>query len=145
MFVVLLFAAMILGGIILYSKLNKNLKQKDKNTKYYATVQDNLPVESIRKGLARLKDGTFLKILEITPRNINLLEGSELATLQARYKSSLHNLDFFTQFLQQSRSVDIKDYYQKIERMIFETENKFNKKQLEFYLDFCKEMVQNNS
>lgn len=133
------------GGFFLFHKLKHNMKQEEDAEAYFATVQDNLPLESIRKGLVRLKDGTFLRILDVTPININLLEGGELATLFEKYKKSLKNVDFTIQILQQSRSMDMSEYFEKLENELMKTNNNFNRKQLEFYMDFVRDMVQTNS
>lgn len=142
---ILLLGGLFFGGLMFYSKLNNKLTQKDSSERLHATVQDNLPLESVRKGLVRLKDGTYLKILEVTPINIHLLEEEEMETLAQKYKTALMNMDFFTQKLRQSRSMDMQDYFEKLENKLYYEENNFNRKQLEFYIDFSKNMIQHNS
>lgn len=123
---------------------NEDNKQTDEEQKYLKT-QDELPFDDIRKGVVILKNGTFLKIMEVPSVNTQLMEPEEKENVREVYGEILNSLNFRVQFYRQSRLVDINEYLKKLEdRKKIETQE-LVVEGLEAYIRFVTELVKENS
>ena len=145
--IVVLFLVLLMAGIFYTMFLiNKNKKaQEEENEKYIHTTQDQLPFEFIRKGIAKLKNGTYTKIIEVSSINTPLMEMEEEENVREIYGSILNAINFNIQFYKQSRLVDIREYLTFLsEKENLET-NEFKKNGIERYRYFISHLVRENS
>ena len=72
------------------------------------SVQDWLPLEKILdKGLVKLKDTSYIKILKVSPINYNLKSDLEKEAILNSYKNMFKSCDFNLQILIQSKKEDL--------------------------------------
>ena len=72
------------------------------------SVQSYLPIDSILdKGVIKLKDSSYIKILEVTPINYNLKSDLEKEAILNSYKTVFKSLNFNLQILIQSKKEDL--------------------------------------
>lgn len=144
-FMIFLFAIFTGLGIFLFKKIQKNIKNDEETEKYIPTTQDNLPIDYIRDGIVKMKNGNFACVVKVPSINIELMEDDEKETVFGQYKQILGSISFPFQFLQQSRVADVSEYLNKLDRIRFETKNNFIKKQLDFYREYIDELVKTKS
>ena len=89
------------------------------------TVQEWLPYEKIlEKGIIKLKNSQYIKILKITPINYNLKSELEKQSILNSYKTFLRTCNFDIQIIIQSNKEDLSKNIQKInQQKKFEKEN----------------------
>lgn len=72
------------------------------------SVQDFLPIESIlEKGIIKLKDSSYVKIIKVNPINYNLKSDLEKEAILNSYKTLFKGLKFDLQILIQSKKEDL--------------------------------------
>lgn len=72
------------------------------------SVQDYLPIESIlEKGIIKLKDFSYIKIIKVNPINYNLKSDLEKEAILNSYKTLFKGLKFDLQILIQSKKEDL--------------------------------------
>ncbi len=72
------------------------------------SVQDYLPIESIlEKGIIKLKDFSYIKIIKVNPINYNLKSDLEKEAILNSYKTLFKGLRFDLQILIQSKKEDL--------------------------------------
>lgn len=72
------------------------------------SVQDYLPIESIlEKGIIKLKDSSYIKIIKVNPINYNLKSDLEKEAILNSYKTLFKGLKFDLQILIQSKKEDL--------------------------------------
>ena len=142
-FLVLIFivACMAIGGFFLYKYFKENINHDAEKETYIPTTQDNIPVDSIRQGIVKLKNGSYCAVIKVPSLNIELMEYEEKQIILEKYKQILTSIDFSFQFLQQSRIVDVSDYLKKLSKIQSQADNIFVKKQLEFYRGYIIELI----
>ena len=104
------------------------------------SVQNWLPFEEIlENGIIKMKDKTYIKILEIIPINFNLKSELEKEAILNSYKIFLKTCNFNFQILVQSRKEDLSNHILKInsQRNI---ENKKIKNISENYINYIKNL-----
>ena len=73
-----------------------------------SSVQDYLPIESIlEKGIIKLKDFSYIKIIKVNPINYNLKSDLEKEAILNSYKTLFKGLKFDLQILIQSKKEDL--------------------------------------
>jgi len=132
----------IMIAIMFFKKKRENKKDKEK---YVPTTQDQFPIDYIRGGLLKLKNGGYRIVIEIPSINIDLMETSEKDGILQQYRGVLQALDFPFQYLQQSRIVDISEYLTTLEGLKTSARNNFTKNQLEFYSTFLIDLIKDRS
>ncbi len=87
------------------------------------SVQDWLPFEEIlERGILKLKNNTYVKILRVFPINYHLKSNLEKEAILNSYKIFLQTCDFDLQILIQSKKEDLSHHISQIQRQL-ETEN----------------------
>lgn len=132
----------IMIAVMFFKKKRENQKDKEK---YVPTTQDQFPIDYIRGGLLKLKNGGYRIVIEIPSINIDLMEMSEKDGILQQYRGVLQALDFPFQYLQQSRIVDISEYLTTLESLKTSARNNFTKNQLEFYSTFLIDLIKDRS
>lgn len=142
-------------GFIFYKQMTKSGGTKKEKKEYVATTQDNLVFEVIRKGskqsvdqsngIAKLKRGGYRIYVEIPSVNTQLMDNQEIESIFWIYKEILDSIEFPFQLVQQSRTLDISDYYDLLRTKMRGARNKLEEKELELYQDFVKEVIHNYS
>lgn len=73
-----------------------------------SSVQNFLPIESVlEKGIIKLKDSSYIKIIKVNPINYNLKSDLEKEAILNSYKTLFKSLKFDLQILIQSKKEDL--------------------------------------
>jgi hypothetical protein len=109
------------------------------------TTQDQLPFSYIRKGVVKLKNDVYIKIMEVPSVNTQLMENEEQDMVRETYGAILNSLNFKIQFYKQSRLVDINEYIESLDVRIQNEKDELKKTGIEEYSFFVKELIRENS
>lgn len=134
--------ALIFGIIIIlfdYSKKKKTVEQEKE--RYIPTTQDQIPIDYIRSGIMKLKNGGYRVVVEIPSVNIELMESDEQEIVLSQYRQILNGIEFPFQILQQSRTVDISDYRELLEKKMAETKNNLNRRLIGEFDVFLSQLI----
>jgi hypothetical protein len=101
-------------------------------------TQDFVPIEQVRDGVVRLKDGSLRAILMASSLNLALKSEDEQAAILAQFQHFLNSLDFTIQLFVQSRELDIRPYIALLEKRYLEQSGELMKIQVREYIDFVK-------
>jgi hypothetical protein len=151
---VIIIAAIVVVSIFLVKKGKTKIEDSKEKAEEIAknqeeakkkATQDQLPFEDIRKGVVILKNGIFLKILEVPSVNTQLMEPDEREIVRETYAQILNSLSFKIQFYKQSRLVDINEYISMLEEAERLEKNTFKAKGLNEYNYFIRELIRENS
>ena len=152
--VILIIAAIVFVALMLVKKGKSKISDdkekaeeilKNQEEAKKKATQDQLPFEDIRKGVVILKNGIFLKILEVPSVNTQLMEPNEREVVRETYAQILNSLNFKIQFYKQSRLVDINEYLSMLEETERLEKNEFKAKGLNEYNYFIRELIRENS
>lgn len=92
--------------------------------KEICSVQEWLPFQKIlEKGIIKLKDGTYIKIIKIIPINYNLKSELEKEAILNSYKLFLKTCNFDMQIIIQSNKEDLSKHISNINNQINKEEN----------------------
>ena len=136
---------LVVGGMVVFNNFKNKVDKADDKEEYIPTTQDNLPIDYIRQGIIRMKNGSYAAVVKVPSINLELMEAEEKQVVHEQYKQILTSIDFPFQFLQQSRIVDVSDYLKKLEKIQQTNENQFARYQLEFYRDYVVDLVKTRS
>lgn len=108
------------------------------------SVQEWLPIEKIlEKGIIKLKDNSYIKIIKIIPINYNLKSELEKEAILNSYKIFLKTCNFDIQILIQSNKEDLSKNISNIKKQIEKEKNKniinLSKNYIEFIQKINKE------
>lgn len=134
--------ALIFGLIIIV--IDYSRKKKESNTekeKYIPTTQDQIPIDYIRSGIMKLKNGGYRVVVEIPSVNIDLMEAEEQSIVHGQYRQILNGIEFPFQILQQSRTVDIAEYRKLLERKINEAKTNLNRRLISEFDIFLGQLI----
>lgn len=81
------------------------------------SVQEWIPFQSVNYGKVVLKDGTYVKILEVIPINFELKSDFEKEAILESYRRLLKSCNFDIQIFIQSQVTDITKHIYKIKRL----------------------------
>lgn len=114
------------------------MKDKQNNN-----VQNWLPFDKIlNNGIIKLKDNSYIKIIQVVPINYNLKSELEKESILNSYKIFLKTCNFNIQILIQSNKEDLNKIISKIN--IQKKQEKENIKEMsENYINYIKELNQN--
>ena len=141
-----LFVLLFVGFVTLIVVLIKKQKAaKAEQEKKIHTTQEQLPFEYIRRGVVKLKNGQYIKLMKVSCINTQLMEEDEKEIVREIYAAVLNSLDFKVQFYKQSRLVDINDYLAFLKEKESAADNEFKLRGLQEYSKFIKELVKENS
>ncbi|WP_456363815.1 hypothetical protein [Priestia aryabhattai] len=141
--VMLLLLAGLVAIVIAITKKQKEAKVKQ-SAKIH-TTQEQLPFVYIRRGVVKLKNGQYIKLMQVPSINTQLMEEEEKEIVRETYMGLLNSLDFKIQFYKQSRLVDINDYLAFLKDKENTSDNDFKTKGLQYYSRFIRELVKENS
>ena len=106
-------------------------------------VQEWLPFETIlENGIIKLKNNSYLKIIEIIPINFNLKSELEKEAILNSYKIFLKTCNFDLQILIQSNKENLEKHISNI-NLQKKNENETIKKIADHYIQYIKELNQN--
>lgn len=113
----------------------KKIKIQNNNS-----VQDWLPIDKIfDNGIIKLKNGSYLKIIKITPINFNLKSELERKAILNSYKIFLKTCNFNLQVLIQSKKEDLSKHISCVNNFT-KNENQNIKKISEEYISYLNEL-----
>lgn len=125
--------------------VKKQKKTKIEQEQKIHTTQEQLPFEYIRRGIVKLKNGQYIKLMQVPCINTQLMEEEEKEIIRETYAGLLNSLDFKVQFYKQSRLVDINDYIAFVKERENTADNQFKANGLREYSKFVMELVKENS
>jgi len=126
--------ALLFGAIlIIYDVMKKKKTSSEDKEKYIPTTQNQIPIDNIRNGIIKLRNGGYRVVVEIPSVNTELMESEEQDIVLSQYRQILNGTEFPFQILQQSRTVDISEYRKLLEKKMNESKNNLNRRlMLEF-------------
>lgn len=125
-----------------YLKNPKN--QKGEKMKNLISIQEWLPFSKIfKKGVIKLKDESYIKILKINPINYSLKSEIEKEAILNSYKIFLKTCNFNIQIIIQSDKQDLDQIISKIKNKIKNEKEEKLKKISEKYINYIKEINYN--
>lgn len=108
------------------------------------SIQEWLPFSKIfKKGVVKLKDDSYIKILKIVPINYSLKSEIEKEAILNSYKIFLKTCNFNLQILIQSNKEDLNQIISKINNQIKKEKEEKIKKISEKYINYIKEINYN--
>lgn len=117
-------------------------EQESKKSKSAKASQEFLPIETIRDGVAVLKDGGLRMILMASAFNFALKAPEEQDAIISQYQNFLNSVDFPIQFIIQSRKLNIEPYLAMMREYEKAQENELLKIQTSEYIEFVREFVE---
>lgn len=105
------------------------------------SAQEFISIDSIRDGVAIMKDGGLRAVLMASSLNFALKSEDEQDAITFQYQNFLNSLDFSLQFVVHSRKLNITPYLDTLQDRIAEEPNELLKVQIEEYIDFVKSFV----
>lgn len=133
------------GGLMIYKFFKKNIDKDEEKEAFVPTTQDNIPIDYVRDGIIKMKNGSYASVIRVPSINIDLMEAEEKHVVFEQYRQILSAMEFPFQFLQQSRVVDVSDYLKKIEKIKLTTTNEFAGHQLDYYRQYIIDLVNTRS
>ena len=107
------------------------------------SVQSWLPFDKIfDKGIIRLKDKSYIKIIKVIPINYNLKSELEKEAILNSYKIFLKTCNFDIQILVQSTKKDLSNHITKIREKIKQDKRKNISEVSEKYIEFINKLNQ---
>ena len=109
----------------------------------FKSVQNWLPFENIfENGIIKLKNNSYIKIIEIIPINFNLKSELEKEAILNSYKIFLKTCNFNFQILIQSNKENLEKHISNI-NLQKKNEKENIKKIAQYYIDYIKQLNQN--
>lgn len=106
------------------------------------SIQDWIPYEKIiEKGIIKLKNNQYIKIIKIIPINYNLKSELEKKAILNSYKTFLRTCNFDIQIIVQSNKEDLTKNISKINEQIKNEKNNI-KKISEKYINYIQKTIQ---
>ena len=114
--------------LFIYDFAKKKKTSTNDKEKYIPTTQNQIPIDTIRNGVIKLRNGGYRVVVEIPSVNTELMEAEEQDIVLNQYRQILNGTEFPFQILQQSRTVDISDYRKLLEKKMLESKNNLNRR-----------------
>lgn len=105
-------------------------------------TQEFVPIEEVRDGLIRMRDGGMRAILLASSLNFSLKSADEKTAIILQFQDFLNSLDFSVQIFIQSRRLDIRPYLALLEGQKKNQMNDLMKIQIEEYIAFIKSFTE---
>jgi len=112
-----------------------------KKQKEFLSSQSLVPIDQVREGIAVLKNGALLSVLNVSGINFELKSESEQNDIINTWNNFLNNLGFSLQVLVQSRKINISNYINGLREKTQKETNELLKIQIEDYLEFIQNFV----
>lgn len=106
-----------------------------------SSTQQFLAISQIKEGIIVLKSQALRGVLMVSSLNFALKSDDEQKAIIYQFQNFLNSLDFSTQFLIQSRRLNITGYLEKIKELETEQKNELLKIQISEYYNFIKNLV----
>ena len=106
-----------------------------------SSTQQFLAISQIKEGIIVLKGQALRGVLMVSSLNFALKSDEEQQAITYQFQNFLNSLDFSTQFLVQSRRLNITGYLEKIKELETEQKNELLKIQTSEYYNFIKSLV----
>jgi type IV secretory pathway VirB4 component len=101
-----------------------------------ASTQQFLPIEEIREGVVKMKNGSLRAVIIVSSVNFQLKSENEKDAMIGSYQSFLNSLNYPIQIMTQSRKTQLDDYLNKLKELEEQEANTLLKAQIEQYIGF---------
>ena len=91
--------------------MSKELKRVIRSKQKYPSTQQWLDIQEIKNGIAVLKSGQLVCVVEVQPINFNFMSGSEQDHILSMYKGLLDSLSCHIQMLTVALPINLDRYY----------------------------------
>ena len=115
-------------------------KKASEEDKMKATVQNWLPIKDIKDGVVILKNGEYLKIIEVVPINFKLKSADDKRFLILNYRGFLKGCKFPMQVSVQCRKADIDPHLNRIKALYKLEKNEDVKELTQGYMRLVKSL-----
>lgn len=105
-------------------------------------TQQFVPIEDIKEGIVKLKDGSYRAVILASSLNFSLKSEEERQAIIAQFQDFLNSLDFSVQIYIQSRKLDIRPYITLLEGQYKQQVNDLLKIQIREYIGFVKSFTE---
>lgn len=105
------------------------------------STQNQVPIREIRDGIVILKNGTSRSVLMVNAINFNLKSQDEQESLINSYQNFLNGLSFPIQIVTQSRTLDLDDYLESLQKISTEQSNDLLRTQTTEYINFVNQLI----
>lgn len=109
------------------------------------STQEFIPIEEVRDGVIRLKDGGMRAVLLCSSINFSLKSEDEKTAIILQFQDFLNSIDFSIQIFVQSRKFDIRPYLALLENQKKVQMNNLMKIQIAEYIDFVRNFSENTN
>lgn len=109
------------------------------------TTQNFVPIQEIRDGIVILKNGGMRQLVFCTSLNFALKSSDEQNAILLQFQNFLNSLDFSVQIFVQSKKLDIRPYIALLEDRYKEQTSELMKHQVQEYIEFIKNFVENTN
>lgn len=106
------------------------------------TAKDWLPVKDVRDGIVHLKNGNYVKIIEVIPVNFKLKSASEKRLLMLNYRSFLKACKFPIQISIQCRKANVDPHVNRMKTFYRTEKNEQAKKMIRGYINLVQNIGQ---
>ena len=107
--------------------------------------QQFVPIREIKDGVLYLKNGSIRQLLLVSGVNFELKSEAEQNLILSGFQNFINSLDFSVQFFIHSRKVNVDNYLAKMEERKEEEQNELLKIQIEEYVSFIRNFVDQNA
>jgi len=107
--------------------------------------QQFVPIKEIKDGVLYLKNGSIRQLLLVSGVNFELKSEAEQNLILSGFQNFINSLDFSVQFFIHSRKVNVDNYLAKMEERKGEEQNELLKIQIEEYVSFIRNFVDQNA
>lgn len=105
------------------------------------STQNQVPIREIRDGIVILKNGTSRSVLMVNAINFSLKSQDEQESLIGSYQNFLNGLSFPIQIVTQSRTLDLDDYLENLQKMSAQQSNDLLRTQTTEYINFVNQLI----
>lgn len=105
------------------------------------STQNQVPIREIRDGIVMLKNGACRTVLMVNAINFNLKSQDEQEALVNSYQSFLNGLSFPIQIVTQSRTLDLDDYLEGLQKIAKQQSNDLLRTQTNEYVNFVNQLI----
>ena len=106
--------------------------------------RSQIAIEGVRDGIVMLPRSKYVKILQVSSINFELMSEEEQDALIDTYQSFLNSLNISFQILVRVREMDMDRYLETFRLKTAEEKKQIYKDQAENYIDFVQTLVKNN-
>lgn len=124
-----------------FRRIIKNIRRYKKIKTKENSAQKIIPIDQIReKGIIKLKNGTYIKIIKIIPINYELKSELEKKTILNSYKTFLKTCNFNLQILIQSKKENLEKQFSILEQEKNQKKTPEEKEIFDNYIEYIKKI-----